>query len=206
MAEEKDIKVEEEIKEEKKAPAKKRGASKKTQTTKDSVEVEEKADKKVEEQPKKRKSAPKIDLSEMIPVRSIVFGKLVYVSKKTGIKFIWENKGDEEYIEFGELMTMKASSPKFLKSPFLIVDDEDAVEKLGLTKMYEENSMVDDLDGFFALPLSEMEEKIEKFPKGFRDVITSTANQKIKSGELYDIRKIRFLEDKLKVDLELSTD
>lgn len=166
--------------------------------------VEEEVEEVVEEP--KRKKVAKIDPSELIAVRSCTFGKLIYTSRKTGISYIWENKGDEEYLEFGELMTMKASSPKFLKSPYIVIEDEDVIEKLGLTDIYKNITMIEDLDRFFRLPLGEMEEKIEMFPQGFRSTLLTTANKLIKSGQLYDIRKIKLLENKLKVDLETSLD
>ena len=110
---------------------------------------------------------------------------------------------DEEYLDFGELITMKASQPAFLTRPLIIVEDDDAVENLGLAKVYENIINPDDLDKFFNMSLNKMETVLEKSPKGIKKLIISKAREMIENNQLYDIRKIQLLEKTLKIDLQI---
>ena len=202
-----------------KAPAKKAAA--KAPAKKAEVKVEEKVVEVVEdvvddapievaeEQPKVapvRQKVTKIDANELVCVRSVTKGGLTYISSKTGTTVKWENYGVEEYMEFGELLTMRASKPRFLNDPFIIVDDEDVAARLGLTKLYENMIDIDNLEGFYEQSLTAMEEQLDKVPKGIKRLISDKSRELIQNGALYDIRKIKLLEDKLQLDLQILLD
>lgn len=153
-----------------------------------------------------RQKSVKIELNEMIPVRSVTQGGLTYISPKTGFTVTWDEYGTEEYIEFSELLTMKASRNKFLSEPYLVIDDEDVVKKLGLTKLYEEMVDFDNLEDFFNQRPSTMEEKLEKLPRGIKKLIADKSRKMIQDGELFDIRKIKIIEKKLHLDLQMLMD
>lgn len=163
-------------------------------------EVTETVEIKEEKQVKRKKQ---IDLDILVSCRNVTDGLLVYISKKTGLETIWSEYDAEEMLTVGELLTMKASQPKFLKEPWLIIDDEEVAEHLGLTKMYENTVAIEDLDNFFELPIDEMEKVLIKLPKGSRETVSIRARKKIEDETLYDTRKIRLLEDKLKIDLSI---
>ena len=64
-------------------------------------------------------------------------------------EYILENEGDMESIQFNELRSLKNAHPKFFTIPLIIVDDEKAVKKLGLEKLYSELAYLNDLKSFF---------------------------------------------------------
>lgn len=169
--------------------------------------VEEKAVKVVETVeetvPQKRTKRAEIDRNEMIPCRSATDGKLLYISDRTRARFVWANFGVTQYVEMGELLDMRASHPKFLDDVRLIVEDEDAVEYLGLTAKYESLDGFDDLDKFFDKTADELAEMVPKLPKGIKDSLASRARKLIEQGTLDSNNKIRILEESLKVDLKL---
>lgn len=173
---------------------------KKTSTTK-KKKVEEVIIEKTESKPVKKKQ--QIDRDLMVACRNVTDGLLVYISKKSGLETVWMNHGDEEFIDVGELLTMKASQPSFLSEPWLVVDDEDVAEYLGLKHLYAKLVDIEDLDGFFEKDIYEMEDTLEKIPKGIKESIAIRARKKIEDNTLYDTRKIRLLEDKLKIDLSI---
>ena len=174
----------------------------KIEETAEEVEVKEV----VEEKPKERKKAIDIDLHEFIEVRSVTNGGLSYKSPKTGVIVRWRECGDTEYIEFTELMTMKSSNPRFLNEPLIVIDDEDVVAKLGLSKLYEDMFDVDKLEEFFEYSVTKMTELLETMPSGIKTLIGDRAVNMIKDETLYDLRKIKLLEDKIKIDLQILMD
>lgn len=144
-----------------------------------------------------------LDRNMMVPCRSVVQGSLTYLSRKTGLETNWENYGDEEYIDLGELMTMKASQPKFLNHPWLIIDDKDVVEHLGLKSVYDRIIPVDELQSFFYKSPDEMLEVLKKAPNGTRTLVADTARAKVQDGTLDSMKVIKMLEQELTIDLSM---
>lgn len=185
------------------ATPKKTTSKKKTTTPKKVKEevVETVKEEIKEEQPVRRKK--QIDLHMEVPCRNVNDGEVIYVSRKSGLQTLWSAYGDIVFIDVGELLTMKASQPRFLNEPWIVIDDEDAAKYLGLDKLYEKLFGIEDLDDFFNQSLDKMEEVLIKLPKGLKESIAIRARKKIEDETLYDTRKIRLLEDKLKIDLSI---
>lgn len=167
------------------------------------VEIEDVVEEVVKPEPKLIMKKKQIDRDQLVPCRNVTVGKLIYVSKKTGLNTLWMNYDDVEFIDVGELLTMKASQPKFLTEPWLVIDDEDVVEYLGLKHLYAKLADVEDLDNFFSKSHTEMESILEKLPNGTKNSIISRARQLVEDGTLFDNRKIKVLEKSLKVDLSI---
>lgn len=151
--------------------------------------------------PAPKKYATQIDRSEMIPVRSVCYGNLTYVSKRTGMITTWGEFGAIEWIEFGELITMKSSSPKFFTKPWIIIENEEVVEFLGLAQKYKEMIDVENIEEFFRKPIAEIKSLIKASPKGIQETITLKARDMIREETLTDIRVIRALDDEFKLGL-----
>lgn len=178
----------------------KRTTTRKQTTTSKQPKVEEVVTQPVvvEKQVKRKKQ---IELDILVSCRNVSGGLLVYISKKTGLETIWAEHEAEETLTVGELLTMKASQPKFLKEPWIIIDDDEVAEHLGLNKMYENLVGIENLDDFFTLSIDEMEKVLTKLPRGLKEAVGVQARKKIEDQSLYDTRKIRLIEDKLKIDL-----
>lgn len=153
-----------------------------------------------------RKKAIKIDLNEMIPVRSVTKGGLTYISPKTGLTVIWDDYNTVEFLEFGELLTMKASKGRFLTEPYVVIDDEEVAEKLGLTGIYENMIDTENLEDFYKQSIDAMREQLEKLPRGIKKLIADKSRELVQEGKLFDIRKIKLIEEKLAVDLQILMD
>lgn len=153
-----------------------------------------------------RKKSLEIDANEIINVRSVTYGGVSYVSPKTKMLTRWSQYGDVQPMEYAELVTMKASNRAFLFNPLVVVDDEQVAEKLGLTELYRELEEVADLDGFFGVDLLKMQSTIQKLPKGAKETVRQKASEMVRSGKLYDTRKIKMLERELSIDLMILVD
>lgn len=174
---------------------------KRTTTTKPVEEKVEVAQEEVVEEPKVIKRKKQIDLDMLVSCKNIVDGRLIYKSRKTGLETIWMEYGDVEFIDVGELLTMKASQPKFLTNPALIIEDDDVVEYLGLKHIYQKIVDVEDLDTFFENSPEEISQILDKIPNGVKGTIGTVAKKRVLDGTLFDRRKIKTLEQKLNIDL-----
>lgn len=170
------------------------------------AELKEEARKEVEAEMKSEEVKPvrkrEIDRFEPIPVMSVTKGGLIYISKKTGAEWNWGDFGDVEYLEFQELQTMRSGQKKFLDEPHIIVLDDDAVNYLGLTKMYEGLIDVNTLGSVVKLNQSDFEDIIEKSPKGIRHTIISILKDKVENDdEDVSIKKINYINKRFNLDI-----
>jgi hypothetical protein len=171
-------------------------------------ELKEQAKKEVEEELKKSEDKTHyvkkdIDKYKPIPIMNVTNGQLIYISKKTGVEISFSDFGDIEYIDYQELLTMRSSQRRFIDEPFILILDDEVVNHLGLTKQYENMKFIKDgsIDHIFRLNQEEFEEILEKAPKGIKHSIITRARVLYETGELYDIRKIRYLNERFNAEI-----
>lgn len=155
-----------------------------------------------EEKPVSRKT--NIGLDEEIAVRSVTFGGLTWISPKTNAHYRWNEIGTVEYIQFGELVTMNNTSQAFLTEPYVILQDERAVDYFRLKPVYEKIAVVNSLEELFK------EGDLAKIEQALRDIrntsMRNVAISKIKelrtTHTLNNIDVIRLIEKILCFDIE----
>lgn len=152
--------------------------------------VEPKVQKKVDEKFTKAKLYGIKD--EIVPVRNILDGKVIYVSPKTKIKYKWLEKGDIEYLSIEEVLAMD-SKKLYLRTPLLIVDDERIVEGLGLEKLYKDIELVENIDELIELEEEEIERIIKGLSVGCKNNLRDEVNKKIKNCEIRDYMIVNML-------------
>ena len=148
-----------------------------------------------------RRKIDNIDMNELIPVRSLVVGGLNY-KRKDGVMIRWENFGDMQYIEYGELIFMNSAKPKFLKHPYLAIDDDEVIEKLNLTQIYKDLADVNNIENLFKKSIGEISKTIASYSNGTKQLIKDLCTSMVKDGKLTNIKIIKVLEKELSVDLQ----
>lgn len=148
-----------------------------------------------------RLKKPSLDKNELIPVMNITNGSLVYQSRKTGMEVKFERYGDIEYLEVGELLTMRSGQRRFLDEPWILIMDNEVVNYLGLDKLYKKLENPQNIDNIFAFDNEAFEEIVKSSPRGYAQLIISRAKIKIKEGTLDSVSKIKILEERFNVEL-----
>lgn len=151
---------------------------------------------------------PQMDLQRMICVKNISEGKLIYKSKRqVGYTLVWEKHGDKNYIELSEFINLKNSDSRFVTEPWVRIIEDDEIEILKYANVYQyykDIIEINDIDALFRLSFDQFVKKFEKFPDGYKRMVTEQARKLIASGEL-DSRKLqKYLEEKMDTDLEIS--
>ena len=129
---------------------------------------------------------------EIVSVRNILDGKVIYVSPKTKIKYKWLEKGDIEYLSIEEVLAMD-SKKLYLRTPLLIVDDERIIEGLGLEKLYKDIELVENIDELIELEEEEIERIIKGLSVGCKNNLRDEVNKKIKNCEIRDYMIVNML-------------
>ena len=122
---------------------------------------------------------------EIVDVRSVTDGKVIYVSPKTHIKYKWLEKGDIEQLTIEEILAMDTKKI-FLRTPLLVVEDERIVEGLGLKGINELVNKVEDIDQLVEMDLDDIEKTINELPFDYKRNLRDEISKKIENSEIRD--------------------
>ena len=141
---------------------------------------------------------------EEVVVRSIGTENtsIIFNSRKTNSKYIWKGNGELEYLTVDQVLEMYSSNKALLTTPYLIVEDDEINEILGLSESSEVANKLDFETILDMTPL-QIEKALEKCTAEFRKNFSSIVLEKIKNNELRDNFLIGELSRILKVDYSL---
>lgn len=140
--------------------------------------------------------------STIVPVKSIVYGGLIYKSKTTNALFRWNQIGAVQNMTIAQINEMNNYKQDYLTRPLVILGNTDAMKMFRLTPIYEKVAKINNLSSVFSSDLSTIERTIDDALKvGMRDVLISKVRQMYTNKKLTDINVIKLLERKLKFDL-----
>lgn len=145
----------------------------------------------------------KPDNNKEIPVKSVTFGGLTWISSKTNSYYRWNEIGAVEYIPFSELITMNNTSRDFLFDPLVILLDEDAAKYFRLDTVYKNFACVNKLEGLFNEgDLGKIESELNKIKTTkMRNVAISKIRTLYDEDKLNNINIIKLVEKILCFDL-----
>ena len=184
-------------------PVTKKSTTKKAATTKDAVKVKEevvkptenveeiKQETLVEKKPtrkrltkNKRQEMFDLDLKAQVPVRKIGCGTIGYQCKTVNRYLLWSEPDSEYMMTIEEVLNMNNESSLFLHEPLLMVDDEEVMEALNLTDLYNTLFEIEDLDSFCNNSISTIKNKLDTMPKTLRQQVITKMMTAINVGSL----------------------
>jgi len=153
------------------------------------------------EEKKHYKVKKDLDPGMYVTVKNGFNGTLVYKSKKTGERFIWEAFGDEQEMELAELKAAKNSYKPFFVNNWFLFDDPEIVEWLGMGQYYKHALNSASFDKLFEKSPAEIEKTIGGLSSGQKKSVAFRARQLIADGTIDSIKVIAALEKSLAVEL-----
>lgn len=144
-----------------------------------------------------------LDRDRTVPVVSVSNFTVGYRAKETNTMLIWNSYGDEHEMKIGEVISMLGESEKFLKQPWLIVDDEEFVEAMNLGELYDLVFDLEDLDSFFKQPAYKIKEELNKLSPNMRTDVLNRAVAMIYNGEINSLQLVQFLKKEYKIDVNI---
>lgn len=161
-------------------------------------ELKVKEPKKVQVTPKTNK---KYSPNDLVECRSVTGGELILIGDKSKLQYTWADYGDTAWVEYQDLQALQSRRSGFLTKPRFIIEDEILVEQWGsMLKPIYDKINTQSIEDFFALPLNKFKAQLKVMPEGLKDAVKTRAVQMIQSEELYDIRKVREIDEVLGTD------
>lgn len=145
--------------------------------------------------------AKEFKANDVVVVRNGFHGKLVYRSRKTGELFEWDDFGDEQEMEIGELKSARGNCKEFFSNNWFMFDDPAVIDYLNLGRYYKYAVRVEDFDNLFKKPADEVESIVSGMSAGQKRSVAYRARQMIKDGTIDSMRVINALEKSLGVEL-----
>jgi len=142
-----------------------------------------------------------LDPNMIITVKNGFHGPLVYKSRKTQERFVWESFGNEQDMELQELKNAKNSSKAFFENNWFLIDDPEVLEYLGVSQYYKFALSFKTFDELFTKSSDEIKEIISNLSKGQKKSVAYRAKQLITEGVIDSIRVINALEESLGLEL-----
>ena len=149
-----------------------------------------------------RTAKVELPLNTMVSCKNGTHGQLIYVSKKQfGYQIIWNNFGDEEFLELGELVTMRNTARRFFEDNWILIDDIDVLRFLDVDKFYKNSLTVETFDSIFDETPETIIKKISLMSNGLKETVAIRARELVDSKELDSRKRIEAIEQVLKVTL-----
>lgn len=141
------------------------------------------------------------DLNEEVKVTNITNSSLTYISKsQVGYRVDWGEYGEENWMEYKELLNMRNSQRAFFEQPWIMCD-WDVLEDLKVDKYYKDIINLDNIEDIFSKTPDDLKNTLEIVPRGIKELIVDKAFELIKSKKLDSIKIIEVIEKTLEVDL-----
>ena len=128
-------------------------------------------------------------------------GRLVYVSKHTGERFVWDQFGAEQEMELRELKNAKNSYKKFFENNWFMFDEDWIVDYLGVQRFYRNAVRIEDFDEIFQKDAKTISEIISDMSDGQKKSVAYRARVLIADGAIDSNKAITALEESLGVEL-----
>ena len=143
---------------------------------------------------------------EDVLVRSVA-GCVCFKSPKTGVTYNFLEKGDEEWLTVDEVLQMETANRKFLHTPWLVVEDDEVNEVLGLKEISETVSeLTDNLDEILEeYDIKDIEDLVSRVPEDYKKTFAGIVLEKINNKELRDGVVISEIGRMLNIDFSLYT-
>lgn len=147
------------------------------------------------------KAKKAIPMDALVMVKSAIYGKLVYVSKRIqGYKEVWNGFGEEIPMEMAELYSMKNTDRKFFTENWIEVDPI-VLRDLQMERYYTQSISIDTFDKLFKLSDKELEGKIDNMKEHIRNAFVLEAMKRVEDGTLNNLKIISVIEKKLNCEL-----
>ena len=133
----------------------------------------------------KQATSNEIQENDYVTIRNVSTGSVVVGTRNN--EYILESEGDIERVQFNELRSLKNAHPKFFTIPLIVIDDEKAIKKLGLEKLYSELAYLNDLKSFFENNYEdEIVQKLNKLSDFSRMQVFEKLKQMVKDKTFID--------------------
>ncbi|GIN66343.1 hypothetical protein J41TS2_17640 [Bacillus sonorensis] len=140
--------------------------------------------------------------NDLIEVMNGTNGAFTHRSGRNNRVWKFTAFGQKDKFPYSELLAINNFAPKVFREGYLVILNKDVQRQFGLTELYENVILPDNINGIFDKDEYELESYIDSLPEGMKYTFISKARELYQSRKLYDIRKIEVIQNKFGISLE----
>ena len=140
----------------------------------------------------------KYEPTDIIMCHSVFPGRFLFSGPKTKIIYPFEACGDENPVEYQDLLAAMMSKKKSIMAPYIVVDDEELLEDIRwkqVKKVYDSMFAIKDMDKFLSMPFATFKKTFEKLPAGIKKNVMLEISARVRDGEFSEMNKIRLVDE-----------
>ena len=125
-------------------------------------------------------------------------GSCTLIGRRSGNIYVWEALGEIQYVEYQDLLAEITNRySQYIYEPLLLIEDEDVINKNPKLKdLYDTMIDVEDIEeSLLNDSVEDLRNILISLPSGLQETVKSIASTLMQDGDLYDVRKIRLLDD-----------
>lgn len=133
----------------------------------------------------------RIPLDTIVPVVCNTVGGAVYISKRNmGYRVEWDEIGAVEYMEVGELASMRNTDRRFYEDNWIVLEDTEEYTAMQLydflkvSKFYEKVFTPENIDEIFTYDKDKITRVVSTLSNGLKQTIAARAKQKLDEDTL----------------------
>ena len=150
------------------------------------------------EAPAATKTPRKYEPTDTIMCHSIFPGTFLFSGPKSKIVYPFEAPGDENPIEYQDLLAAMMSKKKSIMAPYIVIDDEELLEDFRwkqVKKTYDDMFAIKDMDRFLAMPFETFEKAFNELPIGVKKNVMLEISARVRDGRFSEMRQIRLVDE-----------
>lgn len=135
---------------------------------------------------------------DLIKVKSVFAGSCTLIGRRSGNIYVWEALGEIQYVEYQDLLAEITNRySQYIYEPLLLIEDEDVINKNPKLKdLYDTMIDVEDIEeSLLNDSVEDLRNILISLPSGLQKTVKSIASTLMQDGDLYDVRKIRLLDN-----------
>ena len=135
---------------------------------------------------------------DLIKVKSVFAGSCTLIGRRSGNIYVWEALGEIQYVEYQDLLAEITNRySQYIYEPLLLIEDEDVINKNPKLKdLYDTMIDVEEIEeSLLNDSVEDLRNILISLPSGLQETVKSIASTLMQDGDLYDVRKIRLLDD-----------
>lgn len=152
----------------------------------------------VEEKPVELEKSKDIESTDLILCQSITSGMLIINGMKSKTKYVFANIGDEEYIEYQDLLAMMLSKSANIFAPRFLIEDKKIFEDIRWKKvkeMYDTMYGQEDIEEIINLPVDDFRSTMNNIPLGLQNAVKTEVSTRVNDGIFDSLQKIKIVDE-----------
>lgn len=136
--------------------------------------------------------------NDLIDVRSVTQGVLVFNGIKSLNNYTWSGYGDSNPVEYQDLLSDLISGGTFILKPYFVIENEDLLNLprwKEVKELYEKMYAPEDINEILNIDdINEFERVLSSSPTGLRNAIKNAASDAVYHGTFDSIRKVKIID------------